>query len=196
MKVCEFCGTNYKDDVTECESCGSTSFINKCNNCGTEFKEGNFCPKCGVKVGQKERICPSCGTGYYTAACPNCGYIPGKQGYQTTAANNGTAQAAAKPPRRLWLWVLGWLFIFPLPLTLILVKKQNMNKGLKYGIIIAAWALYALLMYRSSVEERNEEMQKYYQYSLRETTAVTEHVTEAPSAAATISIDPTEHKTP
>ena len=185
MKVCEFCGTNYKDDITKCESCGSTSFINKCNNCGAEFKDGNFCPKCGVKVGQKERICPSCGTRYFTAACPNCGYMPGSQ-------RNPSSGTTAQPPRRLWLWVLGWLFIFPLPLTLILVKKQNMNNGLKYGIIIAAWALYALLMFRNAAEERNEKMMRYYQNTAHESTAVTEAVSEAPSSAAAIHIDPTE----
>ena len=48
MKICEFCGTANNDDAVKCSSCGSNSFKHKCNNCGTEFNEGNFCPKCGV----------------------------------------------------------------------------------------------------------------------------------------------------
>lgn len=47
--------------------------------------------------------------------------------------------------RKTWLWVLGWIFIFPLPLTLILLKKQGMDKKAKYGIIAAAWVVYVLI---------------------------------------------------
>ena len=51
---------------------------------------------------------------------------------------------AVQRKRKTWLWVLGWIFIFPLPLTLILLKKSNISKGLKYGIIVAAWVIYLL----------------------------------------------------
>lgn len=47
--------------------------------------------------------------------------------------------------RKTWLWVLGWIFIFPLPLTLILLKKQGMDKKAKYGIIAAAWVVYVII---------------------------------------------------
>lgn len=56
-------------------------------------------------------------------------------------------QGNRQPPkkRKTWLWVLGWIFIFPLPLTLILIKKPDMNKALKYGIIAAAWIMYFII---------------------------------------------------
>lgn len=44
--------------------------------------------------------------------------------------------------KKTWLYVMGWIFIFPLPLTIIL-KNKNINNALKYGIIIVAWLLYA-----------------------------------------------------
>lgn len=48
------------------------------------------------------------------------------------------------PPakRRTWLWVLGWIFIPPLPLTILLIRKEDMKPIVKYAIIAAAWILY------------------------------------------------------
>lgn len=43
---------------------------------------------------------------------------------------------------KTWLWVLGWLYIFPLPLTILLSRKRRMNPVAKYGIIAASWILY------------------------------------------------------
>ena len=47
--------------------------------------------------------------------------------------------------RRTWLWVLGWICIFPLPLTIILIRKKDMKPILKYGIIAVAWILYLII---------------------------------------------------
>ena len=163
MKICEFCGAANKDDALQCVSCGANSFKYKCNNCGTEFSEGVHCPHCGVKVGQAERTCPVCNTKYYTAACPTCGYVPSKQNTVRTAPTAPVAPTPVyvapqpvKPKRKTWLWVLGWIFIFPLPLTLILLKKDNMKKGVKYGIIIAAWVVYILIGTGASANEKKD----------------------------------------
>lgn len=47
--------------------------------------------------------------------------------------------------RKTWLWVLGWICIFPLPLTILLLRKKEMNAPIKYGIIVAAWLIYLLI---------------------------------------------------
>lgn len=180
MKICEFCGTANKDDALQCVSCGANSFKYKCNNCGTEFSEGVHCPHCGVKAGQAERTCPVCNTKYYTAACPTCGYIPSKQNTVRTAPTAPVAPTPVyaapqpvKPKRKTWLWVLGWIFIFPLPLTLILLKKDNMKKGVKYGIIIAAWVLYLVFGFLGGLSEKNNTNQ-VSSVSSNETAIVTE----------------------
>lgn len=61
-----------------------------------------------------------------------------------------SANQAVKPKRKTWLWVLGWIFIFPLPLTLIVSKKPNLSKALKIVIILAAWVAYVLIVYAGS----------------------------------------------
>lgn len=51
------------------------------------------------------------------------------------------------PPkkRKTWLWVLGWICIFPVPLTIIMLNKEDMSKKARYGIIAAGWILYLLI---------------------------------------------------
>ena len=216
MKICEFCRTENHNDVVKCSSCGGNTFRYKCDNCGTEFFEGVHCPHCGVKVGQKARICPKCNTQYYSNACPTCGYIPGKE----TAGSPVPAYTPMQPvppKRKTWLWVLGWIFIFPLPLTLILIKKPNMDKKVKYGIIAAAWIVYlAIGLSGGATNSKAPKNGKQNTYSVsttvKETTAKpttivptkvpadkpTEKPTEAPTQAPTEKPTqaPTEAPTP
>lgn len=65
--------------------------------------------------------------------------------------NQQSANQAVQPKRKTWLWVLGWIFIFPLPLTLIISKKPNLSKVVKIVIIVAVWAVYISLGYAASL---------------------------------------------
>ncbi len=47
--------------------------------------------------------------------------------------------------RKTWLWVLGWICIFPVLLTIIMLNKEDMSKKARYGIIAAGWILYLLI---------------------------------------------------
>ena len=51
--------------------------------------------------------------------------------------------------RNTVLWVLGWIFIFPLPLTLIIYKSKTLPAWSKIFIIAAAWIVYIVLVVRS-----------------------------------------------
>lgn len=59
----------------------------------------------------------------------------------------GSQPAPQEPPKRrkTWLWVLGWICIFPVPLTIIMLNKEDMSKKARYGIIAAGWILYLLI---------------------------------------------------
>ena len=168
MKVCSYCGTENPNNAVVCENCGAHEFKHKCNNCGTIFSEGEFCPQCGVKANHRPRVCPNCGREYYSNACPTCGYVKGEGENRRTRTARSTTRgerptkrterSAAKiersipgdvtPPvkpvkkRKTWLWVLGWIFIFPLPLTILLVRNKKMNKVVKIIILIVAWLFY------------------------------------------------------
>lgn len=152
MKVCSYCGTENPNNAVICENCGAHEFKHKCNNCGTVFAEGEYCPKCGVKAGQRPRVCPNCGREYYSNACPTCGYVKGGNGSTTERTRSPatmTISQTEKPvkKRKTWLWVLGWLFIFPLPLTILLVRNKQMNKVVKIIILVIAWLFYLLIAF-------------------------------------------------
>lgn len=142
MKVCQFCGTENEDSATVCTSCGANEFQYKCENCGTIFGKEKYCPQCGVKVGAKPKKCWRCGTNYYSSACPDCGYTAVSD--KAIVAKNGETTETTKK-KKVWPWVLGWLLIFPLPLTILMARKKNLNKKIKIGVIVAAWGLYFAL---------------------------------------------------
>lgn len=52
----------------------------------------------------------------------------------------------AKRGRKTVLWVLGWVFAFPIPLTILLLRKKSMKAPLRYGILALAWLLYLLII--------------------------------------------------
>ncbi len=139
MKVCKFCSTKNQDSATVCSSCGGDDFKYECANCGTVFEEGNFCPKCGVKAGAKAKKCPNCGAEYYSVACPDCG-CTNNTGKTTVVYVNTSNQLVKK--RKTWLWILGWIFIFPVPLTILMIRNQSLNKRVKISIISIACILY------------------------------------------------------
>ena len=161
MKVCSYCGTENPNNAAICENCGAHEFKHKCNNCGTIFSDGEFCPKCGVKAGQRPRVCPNCGSEYYSNACPTCGYVKGKNGKETGKTSKATARSVSQPQkparkRNTWLWVLGWIFIFPLPLTILLLRNQKMNKVIKILIIAIAWIFYSLFVFAGQSSDSGE----------------------------------------
>lgn len=50
----------------------------------------------------------------------------------------------SKRKPNIWLWVLGWILIFPIPLTILMLRKRDMKPLTQYGIIGAAWILFII----------------------------------------------------
>ncbi len=165
MKVCMYCGAEVPDSVTFCPACGGNGFRNKCGNCGTVF-DSNFCPNCGVKAGAEPKKCPRCGREYYSPACPDCGYMV-NGGNTTVIISNTQEEPAPQPVRpvqqprkqRPLLWALGWLFIFPVPLTILVSRSRKMKPALKYAIIGIAWILYLIFVFTYNSKEDENAVQ-------------------------------------
>ena len=136
----------------------------KCQNCGAEIGNSKTCEYCGSKITvemQKEQEqlnkvgCPKCGSTNIKFAREKQGEATGKKGTQIMRVTTGmcndcgyTWQTQNTPKKRkTWLWVLGWIFIFPLPLTLILLKKKDMKPPIKYAIIAIAWIIYLIIAF-------------------------------------------------
>lgn len=62
---------------------------------------------------------------------------------ETTAASETAADGTGKKRRsHILLWILGWIFLFPLPIT-ILVHRSKLPRLVKVLIIAAVWIAYA-----------------------------------------------------
>ena len=97
------------------------------------------CPACGgefpVDPSQDCTVCRYCQQPVITANAI--------RNYQMNHMNDraGFTNPAPVPPqeppkkRRTWLWVLGWIFCFPIPLTILMLRNKTMNPKVKYGII-------------------------------------------------------------
>ena len=76
-----------------------------------------------------------------------------------TGGNVGMGASRVPKKRKTWLWVLGWLCIFPLPLTILLLRKKEMKAFVKYGIIAVAWLIYLMIAIAgtSGLDSKNGE---------------------------------------
>ena len=151
MKICAYCESENDDSARVCAACGANEFKHRCNNCGTVFDEGEYCPKCGVKAGKKAKVCPRCGAEYFSNACPDCGYLAGQS---TSAPTNpqayshgGFEPAQPQKKRNTALWVLGWIFLFPVPLTILVARSKKLPKWAKGLIIAGVWIAYYLMAF-------------------------------------------------
>lgn len=63
----------------------------------------------------------------------------------------------SKKRNKTILWVLGWIFIFPVPLTILMLRNKEINKKVKYGIIAAAWIVYLIIFFPKSGSNRTSQ---------------------------------------
>ena len=57
--------------------------------------------------------------------------------------------------KRTWLWVLGWIFIFPVPLTILLLRNRTLPNAARYGIIAVVWVFYGIFAFASNSDSSN-----------------------------------------
>ncbi len=122
------------------------------------------CPHCGaalkINPTSKNATCEFCGATllldndvqhiqYDNAEEAGYQFEKGRQRAQAEKKryNTSNSEQYRKPSkkRKTWLWVLGWICIFPLPLTILLLRKKDIKPILKYGIIATTWIIYLLI---------------------------------------------------
>ena len=135
------------------------------------------CPNCGaslqVDADQKNLTCSYCGNSLYVddevkhvqydnAEETGYQFEKGRQRAQTEATRaqqQSFNTNSGKPPkkRKTWLWVLGWIFIFPVPLTILMIRNRKLSKPVKIGIIAAAWIIYLLIAFSGGGSGNNKD---------------------------------------
>jgi len=99
--------------------------------------------------------CPQCGSSNVTFNREKQAEIKSKKGTSVVRRTVGVCKdcgytwyVAGQAPQqksKTWLWVLGWIFIFPVPLTILMLRKKDMHPALKYGIIAVGWIVYLFI---------------------------------------------------
>lgn len=94
------------------------------------------------------KLCKNCNNKIEDDAlvCPHCGCVTKKERNAKAASSvhsvTKNKNATQKKGRKTWLWVLGWICFFPLPLTILLFRSQKLKKGTKIAITAVAWIAY------------------------------------------------------
>ena len=131
----------------------------KCTSCGAELS---------VDPSQEAAVCNYCGTPFIVSKAVQDYNVT----YQTNIVNErkGMVQsildyASEKEKReeqrleqerirneerkskrnKTILWVLGWIFIFPVPLTILMLRNKTLDQKVRYGVIAGGWILYLLI---------------------------------------------------
>lgn len=168
-KICEFCGSEMpKENINITNNYYGEAPAQEMN----QNAKAGTCPKCGsTKINfKRERVGSSSqsssrkkyvGNGrkgqsvskssYRTIGlCQNCGY--------TWNPNAGTNSTQTKTGAPMWLWVLGWICIFPVPLTILMLRKKDMKPAIKYSIIAVAWIVYLLIGFSGGSSDNKSDI--------------------------------------
>lgn len=136
-KFCEYCGSELPKDkvnVGVCPKCGNSNISFKRERIGTATQRTSRKNVIGTgRTGQSV----SQSTYRTVGLCQNCGHT-----WNPNAGNSGSSKGSG---RKTWLWILGWICIFPVPLTILLLRKKDMKPAVKYGIIAVAWLLFFVI---------------------------------------------------
>lgn len=117
-----------------------------------------------IDADEKEAVCEHCGTRilidyevhhvqYDNAEEAGYDFEKGRQRAIAEAKSQASRQNQKKTEKKgSLLLVLSWIFIFPLPLTSLIMENREMEKSAKYAVIILAWILYLFIgfAYRKS----------------------------------------------
>jgi len=66
-----------------------------------------------------------------------------------------------------------WMLIFPVPITILLLRKKDMDKRIKYGLIALAWLVYIIVFGSGGNKNNQSQIQEPAIESIQESTPET-----------------------
>ena len=132
------------------------------------------CPKCGANLKTTETggraFCEYCGAEvilddekvhvqYDNAEEAGYSFEKGRQRAiaETAAVAHQPQKAVSSPGKeKVWLWILGFIFCFPIPLTILIFRSKKLSKKAKIIITAILWLLVLILGITSSANKTND----------------------------------------
>ena len=87
-----------------------------------------ICKKCNSKIEDDALVCPYCGCVTKKGSRKRDSQ-PDQQVTRNIVENNIESQPKK---RKTWLWVLGWIFALPVPLTILLLRNKKLKNLLQF----------------------------------------------------------------
>ena len=125
----------------------------KCPYCGA-MNQDNICEFCDSELSKEQTTIPISNHFY--------GYTMEQS--SNTKSFNSTIDKVNKKETPLWVWILGWICIFPLPLTILFLRKKDRTPALKYSMIVFVWILYFLIGFSSDTETIPQQPEPPYAF--------------------------------
>lgn len=126
-----------------------------CPYCGAKFeadssKESVKCPYCDSEVNLKGPAESSAIEGRSDTSSkkpvdkPWGSFDPAKDTW-AKAQEQFKNNANKKGKKYLGLWILGWIFCFPIPLTILLLRSKRLEPKVKYSLVAALWIVVLVI---------------------------------------------------
>ncbi len=64
----------------------------------------------------------------------------------------------AERKRKTWLWIIGWILCFPIPLTILMLRNRKLPPMVRYVIIGVAWAVFLLFAAAGSCSKKSDDV--------------------------------------
>ncbi len=114
------------------------------------------CPNCTatlhIDAEKSEAVCEYCGSRFQIedkkrdaereGYAYELGRMKARRDISREQANNTQPvyyQSEPSKKRMTWLWVLGWIFFFPIPLTVLIVRSSRISTPVKIVLLAVVW---------------------------------------------------------
>ncbi len=136
----------------------------KCQSCGAEIGTAKVCEFCGSKITYKmqkemEQVnkqgCPKCGSTNIQFNRENQGEYRGKNSKRIVHKTIGFCKdcgftwdpnignrSSKRIDDKMVMWILGWIFFFPIPVMILVWRKKNTwDKKIKIAVTVVFWLI-------------------------------------------------------
>ena len=116
-----------------------------------------ICPQCGtqqeVEAGQDAVICRYCGKPFAVQTAVSAYSGTQRSGAFASPGPKYTSEPSKPRKRRTFWWIVGWIFCFPIPLTILMLRNRKLPTAARIAIIVLGWIVYLALGLRGRVNQ-------------------------------------------
>ncbi len=145
--TCPYCGNTFQVDADSnqlsCEFCGNPLFLNEGpSNSTISSAVNNSTSGNNVSNNQTNSIASQLGRKTGQAFGQIAGKMNNSGAQNGYWSNQNNLDKQSNSNSKIWLWVIGWIFIFPVPLTILVLRSNKFNKDWKIGLISGGWLIW------------------------------------------------------